>query len=49
MRALILAATVLGILASTHAGNAGLSAAPRELASVDTATISDEATLETED
>jgi peptidoglycan hydrolase-like protein with peptidoglycan-binding domain len=49
MRALILAATVLGILASTNAGNAGLSAAPRELASVETATIPDEATLVTED
>lgn len=49
MRALILAATVLGVLASTHAGYAGLSTAPRELASVDTATISDNSTLETED
>jgi peptidoglycan hydrolase-like protein with peptidoglycan-binding domain len=49
MRALILAATVLGILASTNAGNAGLSATPRELASVETATIPDEATLVTED
>jgi peptidoglycan hydrolase-like protein with peptidoglycan-binding domain len=49
MRVLILAATILGILASANAANAGLSATPRELASVDTATVSDEATQETED
>ncbi len=49
MRALILAATILGILASANAAKAGLSTTPRELASVDTATVSDEATLETED
>jgi peptidoglycan hydrolase-like protein with peptidoglycan-binding domain len=49
MRALILAATILGILASANAAEAGLSTAPRELASLDTATVSDEATQETED
>jgi peptidoglycan hydrolase-like protein with peptidoglycan-binding domain len=48
MRALILAATILGILASANAVKAGLSTAPRELVSFDTATVSDEATLETE-
>jgi hypothetical protein len=49
MRALILAATILGILASANAAKAGLSNTPREVASVDTATVSDEATQETED
>jgi peptidoglycan hydrolase-like protein with peptidoglycan-binding domain len=49
MRALILAATILGILASANAVKAGLSTTPREVASVDTATISDEATQDTED
>jgi peptidoglycan hydrolase-like protein with peptidoglycan-binding domain len=49
MRALILAATILGILASANAAKAGLSTAPRELASLDTATVSDQATQETED
>jgi peptidoglycan hydrolase-like protein with peptidoglycan-binding domain len=49
MRTLILAATILGILASANAAKAGPSTTPRELASVDTATVSDEATLETED
>jgi peptidoglycan hydrolase-like protein with peptidoglycan-binding domain len=49
MRALILAATILGILAGANAAKAGLSATPREVASVDTATVSDEATQETED
>jgi peptidoglycan hydrolase-like protein with peptidoglycan-binding domain len=49
MRALILAATILGILASANAVKAGLSTTPREVASVDTATVSDEATQETED
>jgi peptidoglycan hydrolase-like protein with peptidoglycan-binding domain len=49
MRALILAATILGILASANGAKAGLSTAPRELASLDTATVSDEATQETED
>jgi peptidoglycan hydrolase-like protein with peptidoglycan-binding domain len=48
MRALILAATILGILGSANAAKAGLSTSPRELASVDTA-VSDEATQETED
>ncbi len=48
MRVLILAATILGILASANAAKAGLSTTPRELASIDTATISDEATQETE-
>lgn len=48
MRALILAAAILGILAGVNAANAGLSTTPRELASVDTGTVSDEATLETE-
>jgi peptidoglycan hydrolase-like protein with peptidoglycan-binding domain len=49
MRALILAATILGILASANAAKAGPSTTPRELASLDTAAVSDEATLETED
>jgi peptidoglycan hydrolase-like protein with peptidoglycan-binding domain len=49
MRAFILAATILGILASANAVKAGLSTTAREVASVDTATISDEATQETED
>ena len=49
MRALILAATILGILASANATKAGPSSTPRELPSLDTATVSDEATLETED
>jgi peptidoglycan hydrolase-like protein with peptidoglycan-binding domain len=49
MRALILAAIILGILASGNAAKAGLSTAPRELASLDLATVSDEATQETED
>ena len=49
MRALILAATILGILAGANAAKAGLSTTPREVASVDTATVSDEATQETED
>jgi hypothetical protein len=49
MRALLLAATILGILASANAAKAGLSNTPREVASVDTATVSDEATQETED
>jgi peptidoglycan hydrolase-like protein with peptidoglycan-binding domain len=48
MRVLILAVAILGILASANAAKAGLSATPRELASVETATISDEATQETE-
>jgi peptidoglycan hydrolase-like protein with peptidoglycan-binding domain len=49
MRVLILAATILGILVSANAAKAGLSAAPRELASLDTATVPDESTQETED
>jgi peptidoglycan hydrolase-like protein with peptidoglycan-binding domain len=49
MRALILAATILGILSGANAAKAGLSTTPREVASVDTATVSDEATQETED
>jgi peptidoglycan hydrolase-like protein with peptidoglycan-binding domain len=49
MRALILAVTILGILASANAAKAGMSTTPRELAALDTATVSDGATLETED
>jgi peptidoglycan hydrolase-like protein with peptidoglycan-binding domain len=49
MRALILAATLLAISAGTNAANAGLSTAPREMASVDTAAVPDEATPESED
>lgn len=50
MRALILAAAVLGVLASADTAKAGPSTALREVsASVDTATVSDEATQETED
>jgi peptidoglycan hydrolase-like protein with peptidoglycan-binding domain len=49
MRALILAASILGILASANAANAGLSTTPRELASIEPATVPDEATQETED
>jgi peptidoglycan hydrolase-like protein with peptidoglycan-binding domain len=50
MRALILAATVLGVLASANPAQAGLSTTPREVsASVDTATVPDEATQKTED
>ena len=49
MRALILAAAVLGVLAGANAAKAGLSTALREVsASVDTATIPDEATQDTE-
>jgi peptidoglycan hydrolase-like protein with peptidoglycan-binding domain len=48
MRALILAATILGILASANAATAGMSTTPREV-SVDTATVPDGATQETED
>jgi peptidoglycan hydrolase-like protein with peptidoglycan-binding domain len=50
MRAFILAAAVLGVLASTNPGQAGLSTTLREVsASVDTATVLQEATQETED
>jgi peptidoglycan hydrolase-like protein with peptidoglycan-binding domain len=50
MRVLILALSVLGILVSADAANAGLSTTTRNLsASVDPATFTDEATQETED
>jgi peptidoglycan hydrolase-like protein with peptidoglycan-binding domain len=49
MRALILGLSVLAIVASADAARAGLSTTPREVASVDTATLPDEATRETED
>jgi peptidoglycan hydrolase-like protein with peptidoglycan-binding domain len=50
MRALILAAAILGVLVSANAAKAGLSTALREVpASVDTATVPDEATQATED
>jgi peptidoglycan hydrolase-like protein with peptidoglycan-binding domain len=49
MRALILAVAVLGFLASPNATKAGPSSTPRELASLDTTAVSDEATLENED
>jgi peptidoglycan hydrolase-like protein with peptidoglycan-binding domain len=50
MRALILTAAVLGVLASANPAQAGLSTTPREVsASVDTATVLQEATQETED
>src|ERR1700735_5802585 len=49
MRALILTATILGILASSHAVKAGPSSTPRWLASLDSSAVFDEATLETED
>ena len=49
MRALILAATILGILACANTAKAGPSTTPRELASLDTAAVSDEATLQAED
>jgi peptidoglycan hydrolase-like protein with peptidoglycan-binding domain len=48
MRALILAAIILGILTGANAARAGLSATPREVASVDTASVTDEATQENE-
>jgi len=48
MRALILGLSVLAIVASADAARAGLSTTPREVASVDTATVSDEASQETE-
>ena len=48
MRALILVATVLGVLASANAAQAGLSTTPREVsASIDT--VPDEATQYSED
>jgi peptidoglycan hydrolase-like protein with peptidoglycan-binding domain len=49
MRALILGLSVLAIVASANAAKAGLSTAPREVASIDTATLPDEASQETED
>src|ERR1700726_4926553 len=50
MRVLILALSVLGILVSADAANAGPSTTIRDLsASVDPATFTDEATQETED
>jgi peptidoglycan hydrolase-like protein with peptidoglycan-binding domain len=49
MRALILGLSVLAIVVSADAARAGLSTAPREVASIDTATIPDEATRQTED
>ena len=49
MRALILGLSVLAVVASANAATAGLSTTPREVASIDTATLPDEATQETED
>ena len=50
MRALILVLSVLTIVASAHAAKAGLITAPRVTsASLDAATLTDEATQETED
>jgi peptidoglycan hydrolase-like protein with peptidoglycan-binding domain len=49
MRALIFVLSVLAILTSAHAAKAGLITTPRVVsASVDTATVTDEATRETE-
>ena len=49
MRALILAAIILGILTGANVARAGLSTAPREVASADTGNVTDEATQENED
>jgi peptidoglycan hydrolase-like protein with peptidoglycan-binding domain len=50
MRAAILVLLILGIAASMPSANAGLSATPRETAgSVDTATLTDETTQQSED
>jgi peptidoglycan hydrolase-like protein with peptidoglycan-binding domain len=50
MRVLILALSVVGILVSADAAKAGPSTTPRDLsASIDPATLADEATRETED
>jgi peptidoglycan hydrolase-like protein with peptidoglycan-binding domain len=49
MRALILGLSVLAILAGANTARAGLSTTPREVASIDTATLPDEASQETED
>jgi len=48
MRALILAAIILGILTGANAARAGLSTTPREVASADTSNVADEATQENE-
>ena len=47
MRSLIIAATLLGIIACASA-QAGPSTTPRQMASLDASAVSDEATLETE-
>ena len=50
MRALILAAAILGVLSSANATKAGLSTSPRaESATADPAGVPDQATQETED
>lgn len=49
MRALIFGLSVLAIVASANAARAGLSTTPREVASVDPASLTDEATQQTED
>jgi peptidoglycan hydrolase-like protein with peptidoglycan-binding domain len=49
MRALILGLSVLAIVASANAARAGLSTTPREVVSIDTAIVPDEASQETED
>jgi peptidoglycan hydrolase-like protein with peptidoglycan-binding domain len=50
MRALILGLSVLAIVASTHDSKAGMTTTPREIsASVDAATVPDEANQQTED
>jgi peptidoglycan hydrolase-like protein with peptidoglycan-binding domain len=48
MRALILGLSVLAIVAGANTAKAGLSSAPRDVASVDTASLPDEASQETE-
>ncbi len=48
MRALILGLSVLAIVASANAVRAGLSTTPREVVSIDTATLPDEASRESE-
>lgn len=48
MRGLILGLSVLVILAGANAARAGLSTTPREVASIDTAAVADEATQDTE-
>lgn len=49
MRALILGLSVLAIVASANTARAGLSTTPRDVASIDTASLPDEASQETED